>query len=55
MLERAFGKPTQPMANDPENPLNPPAETPTVEALAQLTKDERANIRDILRRAAERS
>lgn len=50
VLDRAFGKPTQPLANDPDNPVNPPG--PTVEGLAKLSAEDRAAIRDILRRAA---
>lgn len=54
IIDRVYGKPTQPLGNDPDNPLNPPSETPSVEALAKLTKAERTALRDILRSAAER-
>lgn len=54
IIDRVYGKPTQPLGNDPDNPLTTP-DTPTVDALAKLTKEERAGLRDILRRAAERS
>lgn len=49
VLDRAFGKPTQPLANDPENPVNP---GPSVEALAKLSAKDRANLRTILGRVA---
>lgn len=50
VLDRAFGKPTQPLANDPENPINP--QTPSVDALAKLSAEDRAQLRTILGRAA---
>lgn len=49
VLDRAFGKPTQPLANDPDNPVNP--EAPSVDALAQLSPEDRAQLRTILGRA----
>jgi hypothetical protein len=52
VLDRAFGKPTQPLAADPENPLIP--ETPSVEALAKLSAKDRAELRAIIGRAAGR-
>lgn len=55
LLDRAYGKPTQPLAGDKDNPLIPPPATPSVDALAKLTKDERAQLLDILRAAAARS
>jgi hypothetical protein len=51
VLERAYGKPTQPLANDAENPINPP-QGPTVDALAKLSADDRRQLRSILGRAA---
>jgi hypothetical protein len=50
VLDRAFGKPTQPLANDVDNPVNPPA-GPSVDALAKLSADDRAQLRSILGRA----
>lgn len=49
VLDRAFGKPTQPLANDPDNPVTPQA--PSVDALARLSADDRAQLRTILGRA----
>lgn len=50
VLDRAFGKPTQPLANDPDNPVNPA--TPSVDALAKLSAKDRAQLRTILGRTA---
>lgn len=50
VLERAFGKPTQPLANDADNPLIPA--TPSVEVLAKLTAEQRAELRAIVGRIA---
>lgn len=50
LLDRAFGKPTQPVAGDPDKPPIQ-LETPSVDALAKLSADDRAQIRDILGRA----
>jgi len=46
VLDRAFGKPTQPLAGDPDNPLIP--ETPSVDALAKLSPKQRAQLRAIV-------
>lgn len=48
VLDRAFGKATQPLANDPDNPVNPP---PSVDALAKLSAKDRAQLRTIIGRA----
>lgn len=50
VIERGFGKPTQPLAGDPDNPLFP--EAPSVEALARLSAQDRADLRTILGRVA---
>lgn len=50
VLDRAYGKPTQPLANDVDNPLVP--EAPSVDALAQLSAEDRATIRTIVGRVA---
>lgn len=50
VLDRAFGKPTQPIAGDDEKPPIQ-FEGPSVEALAKLTHHDRAAIRSILGRA----
>lgn len=50
VLDRAFGKPTQPLANDPDSPITPT--TPSVDALAKLSAEDRAQLRNILGRAA---
>jgi len=47
VLDRAYGKPTQPLANDPENPINPAPE-PSVDLLARLNREQRAQLRAIL-------
>lgn len=46
VLERAFGKPTQPLSGDVDNPLIPA--TPSVEVLAKLTAEQRAELRAIV-------
>lgn len=52
VLDRAFGKPTQRLAGDPEGaPIQLAAQTPSVEALAQLSAGDRATIRQIIGRA----
>jgi hypothetical protein len=51
VLDRGFGKPTQTIASDPDNPIVPDP-GPTVETLAKLTAKDRADIRAILGRAA---
>lgn len=51
VLDRAFGKPTQPLANDPDNPVNP-TPPPSVDALAKLSAADRAQLRTILGKAA---
>lgn len=51
VLDRAFGKPTQTLASDPDNPVVPD-QAPAVETLAKLTAKDRADIRAILGRAA---
>lgn len=50
VLERGYGKPTQPLGNDPDNPLLP--QTPSVDALAKLSAKDRADLRTILGRVA---
>lgn len=50
VLERAYGKPTQPLSNDADNPLIP--EAPSVDALAKLSADDRAALRTIIGRVA---
>lgn len=50
ILERAYGKPVQPIAGSDEHPPLQ-IETPSVDALAKLSADDRAAIRDILGRA----
>ena len=50
VLDRAYGKPTQPISGDDErDPIR--LETPSVDALAKLSPDDRATIRGILTRA----
>lgn len=48
ILDRAFGKPTQPICGDDDHP--PVRATVSVEALARLTMQERATLREIARR-----
>lgn len=55
VLDRAFGKPTQPISGDDDKPPIGVEARPTVDAMALLTKDERANLRAILAGAAGRS
>jgi hypothetical protein len=55
VLDRAFGKPTQPISGDEDKPpVGVAPVTPTVEALAKLSADDSAAIRSILGRAAGR-
>jgi hypothetical protein len=54
VLDRAFGKPTQPISGDDDKPPVQVATTPSVEALVKLSADDRAGLRAILGRAASR-
>jgi hypothetical protein len=54
VLDRAFGKPTQPISGDEDKPPVGVAAVPTVEALARLSAQDRAELRTILGRAAGR-
>jgi hypothetical protein len=55
LLDRAWGKPTQPIAGDDTKPPIQISEPPSVDALAKLSAKDRAAIRTILGRALERS
>ena len=55
VLDRAFGKPTQPIAGDDDKPPISVEERPSVDALAQLSPKDRARIRTILGNALGRS
>lgn len=55
VLDRAFGKPTQPISGDEDKPPVGVAVQPTVEALAKLSAKDRAELRAIVGRAAGRS
>jgi hypothetical protein len=49
VLDRAYGKPTQPISGDEDRP--PVIPTPSVDALAKLSPADRKVIRDVLRKA----
>jgi HEAT repeat protein len=55
VLDRAFGKAAPPMGGEDKPPADEAAPAPTVEALARLSADERAELRSIVARAAGRS
>jgi hypothetical protein len=50
IMERAYGKPTQPISGD--SSMDPIDVKVTAEVVARLTKDERAQLRTIARRLA---
>jgi hypothetical protein len=56
VLDRAFGKSAAPIgADDDRPPADKAAAAPTVEALARLSADDRAELRSIVARAVGRS
>lgn len=55
VLDRAFGKPTQPISGDDERPPVGVQAIPSVEALARLSAEERAQLRTLVGRIAGRS
>lgn len=55
VLDRAFGKPTQPIAGDDTKPPIQIDTGPSIEALAKLSKTERAQLRAIANRLASRA
>lgn len=55
VLDRAYGKPTQPISGDDDKPpVGVTAVPPTVEALARLSASDRAAIRSIVGKLAGR-
>lgn len=55
VLDRAFGKPTQPISGDDDKPPIQVAAGPTAEVVAKLTKMQRAQLRSIARSLAGKS